>query len=364
MHLVAETATLADAVQQAARIAPNKGAAFDKAAGILFDFIEVDGTDKLLIRSTNLESTFQRSIPLVERSLETPAPFRLPSAVLAAFLMTLPLGEGHVTELILDDRNTVEVKSGKTHAKFRTLNADDFPAFMIEPDFDKLLLVPDFARRVKQVAWCVARDTAPLTGIHLDGKGMIACDRSRAAQVPCAIPLDHPITAPLSVLSGALSATDEVRLTGIGDRLVIVSDADTIVTSTIYPEKYPDIDRLWAQTDACDQRVEFDAKEMLSVLSRILTLCRNERYPVMELTFTAEAMLLSMDVEDLGMVDDEVPCTTNFTEAFEMRFTPTNFVDALGAMSSSTLVFQRIPTRPIKLFDNDGFSTVMMPRRK
>lgn len=356
-----ESANLADAVQQAARIAPSKGAAFDKAQGILFDLLE---GGNLRIRSTDLESTFERIIPVLELPMLAPKPFRLPSAVLSAFLMQLPLGDGHVVDLGLSDPATVEVKSGKTEAKFRTLDPTMFPEFLIEYDYDDLLVVPDFAKRVKQVAWCVARDTAPLTGIFLDGKGMIACDRSRAARVPCAIPLDHSITAPLSALSGVLNATDEVRLTGVGDRLVIVPDADTVVTSTIYPEKYPDVERLWKQTAVCDQQVDFDAKEMLSVLGRILTLCRNERYPVMALTFCEEAMVLDMDVEDLGQVTDEVPCTTNFTEPFEMRFTPTNFVDALSVVGSATLRFQRDPLKPIRLFDGDGFSTIMMPRRK
>lgn len=362
MFLVTETATLADAVQQAARIAPNKGAAFDKAAGILFDVVE---DQKLRLRSTDLETTFERTIPLVEAPVLAPEPFRLPSAVLSAFLMQLPLGDGHVAELGLSDPSTVEVKSGKTKAQFRTLDPSSFPDFSVEVDVDRLLLVPDFAKRVKQVAWCVARDTAPLTGIHLDGKGMIACDRSRAARVPCDIALDHAITAPLSSLSGVLSASDEVRLGGVGDRLIIVPDPDTVATSTIYPDVYPDVERLWKQTLECDQEVEFDAKEMLSVLSRILTLCRNERYPVMTLTFCDEAMALNMDVEDLGMVDDEVPCTTNFAEPFEMRFTPTNFVEALGVIGgTATLRFQRNALRPIRLFDDDQFSTVMMPRRK
>ena len=87
-------------------------------------------------------------------------------------------------------------------------------------------------------------------------------------------------------------------------------------------------------------------------------------YPVMALTFCEEAMVLDMDVEDLGQVTDEVPCTTNFTEPFEMRFTPTNFVDALSVVGSATLRFQRDPLKPIRLFDGDGFSTIMMPRRK
>lgn len=361
-YLVAETGNLADAVQQAARVAPNKGAAFDKAAGILFTVLD---DLKLMIRSTDLESTFERVIPLLETSVTPVEPFRLPSAVLSSFLMQLPLGDGNVAELGLSDRATVEIKSGKTNAKFRTLEAGMFPTFSISYEYDKLLVVPDFAKRVKQIAWCVARDTAPLTGVHLDGQGMIACDRSRAARVPCAIPLDHPITAPLSALSGVLNATDEVRLTGIGDRLVIVPDRDTVVTSTIYAEKYPDVAALWNQTKACDQQVEFDPREMLSVLSRILVLCHEERYPVMQLTFCDEAMVLDMDVEDLGQVVDEIPCTTNFTEPFEMRFTPTNFRDSLAAIGgNATIVFQRDPYRPIRLFDNDGFSTVMMPRRK
>jgi DNA polymerase III sliding clamp (beta) subunit (PCNA family) len=359
--LLVETATFADAVQQAARVAPSKGAAFDKAAGILFEVV-ADGT-ALRIRSTDLESTFERTIPLVEGMFDAPV-FRLPSQVLAGFLMQLELGDGFNTEITLDDSSRVAIQSGTTHAKFRTIDPESFPRVEVDPDFDSFVAVPEFAKRVKQVAWCVARDTAPLTGVYLNGKGMVACDRSRAAQVPCVIPLDHPITAPLTALSGVLSATDEVRLGGVGDRLVIVPEPETIITSTIYTERYPDVDRLWASTAACTERVEFDPKEMLSVLSRILVLCRGERYPVMTLSFAKHAMVLDMEVEDLGQVTDEVPCSTNFDEMFVMRFTPTNFVDALGAMNYGKLAFERNPAKPIKLWDDDGFETIMMPRRK
>ena len=61
--IVFENAILADAVNKAARVSPTKGAAFDKAAGIVFDVEPQKRT--AFVRSTDLEVSFEQEIPIL-----------------------------------------------------------------------------------------------------------------------------------------------------------------------------------------------------------------------------------------------------------------------------------------------------------
>jgi DNA polymerase III sliding clamp (beta) subunit (PCNA family) len=229
-----------------------------------------------------------------------------------------------------------------------------------------MALVADLAAKVKQVGFAVGDERgSPLSGVHMDGTRLLACNKHVAARVPLEIPVAKAITAPLASLSGALKRADEILMGSIGQRLVLMPDEDTTISSVLIEGNYPDTDKLWAMTKPADQQVEFDAAEALSVLARILVLCKTDQYPTCSVTFTEGAMVLDMEVPDLGRVTDEVSCKSIIDESYTIKFSPRELRDVFtAAVGTVQMFYQRDAMKAVRVDGYGDFSSVLMPKWK
>ena len=355
-----ETSDLADAVTRANSIAPVRGAAFDKAAGIEF---EVGMDHPLVIRATDLEQTYlQRMKPT---DLEGSGRFRLPSKVISGFIRTLD--PSTQVRLEVGDKGRVSVTSETTEAVLVPIGGDSFPRVGHYPTPSEMAEAADFATCVKQVAWCTHRDKAPLTGVYLDGKMAVGCDGTKLAEVLCAVELDRPIAAPLTGMAGALTKGAEVRLAAGKNRLVVMPDDDTEITSVLYAEEYPKVDAIRGFVSGTTHTVELPAKGLLERLNRMLVLCPNERYPLVELTFHPNHLKLVMVVPDMGAMSDELGYASDEIDMVphQIDFTPDILVSACNASSTSNIELGFVhgdKLKPIHITDGNGLSVVAMPR--
>lgn len=356
-----ETATIADAVGKAARIAPSKGVAFDKSAGIV---LEIEpGSGIVVLRASNLEVTYREEVRALEVGDEA-ARWRLPSELFADVLAGLPIGSGASTSLTADPKSGwIHLKSGRRRSRFSQIHGD-FPEF---PKFDDtgLEAVPDFAMRVKQAAWAADKAQPPWSGVHIDGETITATDRYRLVRVPCAVPIEQPITVPMTILTPILRDTMMTRLKAEERRLLLMPDEYTQITSAIFDATYPTKERLEgvARKDFMAQ-IELDRQEFLDTLSAMLVMVKSERYPRMHMDFHAGELQLFMQVPDKGEIEDTIEVAYS-GEDFHIEVTPQYLTHALNASSRPkvTMKFGPLPTQNLGISDSDDYHAWIMPRQ-
>lgn len=362
MLIEIETAAFADATAKAARVAPTKGAAFDKAAGLMLEFDPHSPDRPVTVKSTDLESTFLTRLPAQKGSGDASA-WRLPAGLLAGFLSQLPMGPGS-TVTLSDKQDKISLKSGRTRANIHTIDASSFPRFAWF-DGSELKAVSNLAQCLQQVAWAVDSDGGTVIGgVHIDGKRLVACDRTKLAEIPCVVSIDDPITVPLQALAGTMRNTAEIKVRATDKRLLLMTDQDTQATSRIYAEPFPSLDSLRSRVEQNPHSIEVSVEAFSAVLKRQMVLCRGERYPSVKMTLGDGVISIEMDVPDLGTMEDEFDCKGGSLVSTVILFSPTLLVSALGAARTPivTLTYDG-PLHPVAVVDGAGYRCIAAPMR-
>jgi DNA polymerase III sliding clamp (beta) subunit (PCNA family) len=329
-------ATLAAALERAAKLAPTKGVAFDKAAGIVVD-IDPE-SESVALRATNLEIYYREEVKDVASYGDEKVSWRFPAHLLNGIVSGLPLDK-EVTFRQEDDR-LIHISCGKKKAKLRLLPSDLYPVWDRVTD-ENLKPAPGFAARIAQVAWAVDAQTVPFAGINLDGTHLNATDKYQAARVPCEVPLDGPVTVPLAVLTPVLkglpgeitmAATEESLLLTVGDEIEVIC--------SLYAAAYPDLGAALRKDFA--YVVEVERETLRDAIASMLVLVKNERYPRMSFDFDGDVVALFMGVQETGDMSDEVPITyvgDAPSGTFSIKFTPEYLLNALDGAKSKKVTW-------------------------
>jgi DNA polymerase III sliding clamp (beta) subunit (PCNA family) len=332
-----DAATFADALNKASRVAPNKGAAFDKAAGIMF--IVTPGSP-MVVYATDLDTTYRQEVPMLSCEGEA-AVWRLPSALIAGTVASLPLGEGSVVKLANRGDNWVYVQSGEFTAKIATLRADDYPSLVnLDLSIPPMSAAQEFASKVAQVSWAVAKSAgSSLGGVYIDGSRLWATDKYVLASVPCEVPLPDPVVAPLFTLGGLLANATDVRLRANDRRLEMSLDQETTATSRLIDERYPDLAPLLR--DEFFGEVEFSRSEFLERIDRILVLATGHAARLgLLIDGDSQQIVFDMDIDQVGRMRDSIPFTGDFTEKAELFFDPTRIRNAVDGSKARRIKVQ------------------------
>lgn len=360
---VFETATIADAIRAADRVAPSKGAAFDKSSGIVIDLDPSQGT--VVVRATNGEIYHMAWIDTVE--LEgVPVTWRFPSAIFSGIMASLPIGSGK--NVTLEDKidgpsRSVALSTGRTKCKFMLIDHDYYPSWTVF-DPDTLYPAKDFGGRIAQVEWAAAKTEIPISGVYLDGEWAASTNRYQAARVPLLIPdLAAPVTIPGGILGSILKQTGEVRIGVDGNTLMIMPDEHTQIRTVIYDGKYPNIKRIM-QTDYPNQ-VKVRKSDLLEVINRAANFAGASRTPKLRMFFGNEEVACMMQDQEIGFIGDvvEVPsqCVHDRTE---VRFTPKNIVDAISSSPNEEVTIGYDLAKPggiIHVNGGSGYDAWVMP---
>lgn len=356
-----ETATLSAAIQKAARVAPSKGVAFEKTAGIIIEIDPRNLDHPITVKSTDLEVTYLEWVDFLGM-LTGGGSWRLPSMTLAGILAGLPVASTVTLSSDTDD-GLVTIQCGKTKAKLPQIAGTPFMDW--EPfKPDELVEVAGFASRVGQVSWACDRSNVPFTGIHIDGEHLTATDRYRLARVPCKVPVTEAITVPLDVISPMLKHLGDAKLKATERKFLLMPNEHTQVTSVIFDAKYPDVTKVmrfdYPQIATCA------VDDLKTVITRMLVLVRGERYPIMRLTIGNEVIRIFMNVEGVGEMEDEVAIAGAVHEPYEVFFTPTNFLDGLSNGAKPQINYHYDPDKPLSFAyfeDGDGYESWIVPRK-
>lgn len=356
-----DTATIAEAVSRAARVAPTKGAAYDKASGVLIE-VRPESDSRLRIKATDLEVSYWQRVQVLEIGDEA-VDWRFPAGILAGILAGFPTDSGSKTKFTqTDDSDDVIITCGRRKSRLRVIR-DDFPKIKL---FDPETLTPvsGFAKRISQVAWAVHPDSAPLSGVHIDGENLVACDRIRLVFMPCEVPLAEPVTVPLGPLVGLLKGANDVRVAADENRLMLMPDDDTQMTAIVYQSAYPNVGAIRRD----EYRGEFTVKKSLfaDALGGMLVLVKTERYPRVRLDITNDRLDLSMRVDEVGLMEDvldiaggELPDNPPFT----IWFSPQNLLSAINNSVEDEVKIQYGPgdLAPVHVTDSSGYDCWLMP---
>lgn len=354
-----EAGTLADAVTKAARIAPSRSSpTFDKANGIL---LERDG-DQLCISATDLSCSYSHLIGVLEMPDEI-FRVRVPSDIFSGLMSNLPAGSGH--EIRLEFDGALQVDAGRTQTTLRTLPAESFPNVR-RFDEEGLATVERFSQRVKQIAWATSKKDIPLTGIFVDGEVLGACDRFRVATVPCPMPVESPVSAPLAPLTAVLRNVEDIEVRVTERCFEIVPAEDVQLTSALYALPYPDIRKAMPKGDDLICTLRFERDHFREAVSRMLAFVKADDNPQMTLTFSEEAINLDIVLPDVGELHDQIDCSDGPDEPIAMRFTPAMLSSILsnGARESMSLAMDGNPMHPVRISDASGFLAWVMPVAK
>lgn len=354
-----ETATLADAISQAARFAPTKGSALDRSAGIVLAIVPGEAA---VVRSTDLSVFYRHTLTPISTRGEA-AIWRAPSGLLAAVLSGLPMQLGSTVTLAdKDDDGFLYIRCGGVKAKVRTIDSNlAFPTW--EPfDLAGMGVVEHLADRLAQVGWCTEKKGVDvLTGIHIDGSYLWATNRNEAVRVPLACPVARPITAPLQVVQSVVKDYPEIRVR-VGARLELSPDPDVQLELGLYEGAYPAIEGFLEAV--LPYSFAIAKGPVLEAIDRLLVIVEGERYPVLKVEFEAEGLLrLTMDDPDRGRLIEEIAVPA--VDAFTFFVTPLSLRWLLSSTRQPEVWFHHSadPFGQYRITDDLGFVAAAMPRR-
>lgn len=361
MRVVFENATIADSISKAARVAPTKGEAFDKASGILMTLDPEENT--VTLRSTNLQVFYLEVVDAIE--VDSEATWRFHASTIAAVVAKLPIGSGKNVSFE-QKGGEIHMKSGRTTAKFRAMDASYFPKW--EPfDPDKLEMVPDLGARIQQVEWAAMEgNEAIYAGIHLDGEHVMATDRIRMAVAPCeAEPIYKPITIPAGILKPVMTNLRDVAV-GIDEGMfLLMPDVSTQLRTRIYDKDYPNIKPLLARE--LPQSVKFRKQALLEIIERAEIFAQRDRSPKMTFIIGKGEIAVMCADADMGLLGDAIELDGQCDHPrHRVMFTPKNLKEALNAAPSDEVEFQyntEEPTKPIRIDGGSGYVALVMPRK-
>lgn len=360
---VFETATLVDAIAKANRVAPVKGAGADMAAGIVIVVDPLSLTEQVVVMATDLEVSFRQVVSVLEVGDE-PATWRVPAGLCHGLMGTLNMESGSQTMIADNDGVYLHFRSGKTKAKLRLI-VGEYPKIPTYKPQD-LPIVQNLAKRLKQVSWATRKKgDGILSGVHMDGEYLVATDASKSAIVPCVVPIEHPVTAPLADIASLIKNTGEVRMRARDTYLEVSPDIYTQTTSRLLAgQDYPNFRQI-LDYDKYNGSVTVNAESLKSALERMLVITKAEKMPVTTIKIGLNVMHLEMEEPEVGKIADEIECTGGSTEEFLMSFTPQNLADAVNASGRPTVILDYGPTSHnlVRVRDDNEFVSVLTPRR-
>jgi DNA polymerase III sliding clamp (beta) subunit (PCNA family) len=363
-----ETATIADAIRRAARIAPGKaGHAFDKAAGI---FMEINPKDDVqcLVRATNIEA-FHTEIIATVGSEGEPARWRLPSMLMANIVGNLPPKSGSTVKFTQEDRK-IRITTGKMRASMNLIDNESYPDWEMF-DGSELTMVGGLGGRVGMVEWAASGDNSPpLCGVYLDGEWAVATDRYKLARVPCKIEnLPRPIIIPSGILGQALKTMGDTGVMATANQLLLAPDDYTQLRLAMYDAKYPPVERIFdTQYEAV---VEVMKTELLEKVQQANQYAGAERNPMLRTFWGKGEIAVMMENAEVGIIGDVVECPGFLDHArVEIKFTPKNLTDALSNAPESKVKIhygyteEGLKTPTIKIDGGAGYQAWVMKRQE
>jgi len=353
--VIFETAVIQSSISKATRVAPTKGSAFDKSAGIILE-IQPEADYPVVTMATDTQTFYMEWLNVLHVEGDA-ATWRLPSEALDLILGKMPVGSGcQVTMERAPDG--IKITSGKKRGTLYVMKHDDYPT-MTAFDPEDLVDAPGLIEKMMQVEWAADKSgAAPLGYIRLDGKTARATDRNRLAVASLEFPCDvEEILVQAKTITRVLGKNTSPKV-GVKDgMLFLMPDDHTQIKTLTYEGGYPNLDRLLKRDKP--QMIKLRKKDLLDVMEAALTVVGSERYPSMDLHLGREQIAASLANKSYGLFGDvlDVPGQADHPR-FKLSITPQLLMDALNNAPDDVVLFGYDPDKkrdPLYVNGGSGF---------
>lgn len=363
---------LSRSFDMANRIAPTaKGAAWDKAAGMLFE-IETDGTARVI--STNLEVSSNMVFKCLSMTnpIEEKIAWRMSSIILSSFVKKLQ-DEIRVTH---DETNSVLIfRSGESKLTVPLIPSGDYPVLSQPPTDSPPVDGASLSELASRVMWAcdqTNRGGSVLTGLHADGDYIVGCRHEGMSLLEAPLDIKEPITFQARELIGLLKGYDNVKISADDGRIFLwLSDTDWVSANLII-EKYPKFKSLRRENHYGTVRVDRSLiSECMDRMSIVAAADRGD-IPKVCLTITKDNLHLKMEIRDVGESEESIPVIGGPDEPFSIYFSLGLITEAIRNSDGSHFDFSfGIDDEPsggsgmssCLISDETGWEATLMPRR-
>jgi len=353
-------ALLHEALNRAAKIAPTKGNAMDRAGGIQIEF----KLDEAHIRATDLDVTFYQRIPVV--SVEQECTIRL-SLVVPTFVASLSMDKDQVIRFHRTDGHKIIVQYGKTRTKATipeiTGEYPNVPWY----EYDEMSEAAELADKIASVAWAVEADAQGiLSGVKIDGEWLEGLSSKNAARIRCDVVSEEPVVAALKTLVPLIRGGSRMRMRTLPGRLVVALDETTQVTSTTVLGQWPNlVERL--EKFEFPNSITIRKTRLTEALKRVISFIRNDRLPTVMVTFTSDSVDVVLTGAMNGDVQDScaMSARSGSEEDVTFIFNPNWILEAIDTFPGASVQIDfNSALQPIRLSEpSTSYEAYVMPMR-
>ena len=330
-------------------------------------FLETEGTQRLLLRSTNLELGIQTQIEI--QVVET-GNCNVNGRLLASIVRRLP-----DEPIIFSEKDgKLEITAGTVELSLPLYNKEDFPILPQVPEEHIKLPVQTLDTLIRNTIFSVSRDeTKPaLMGIlfefNEDSVNAVATDSSRLAfiqeDLADAFSQNHKAIVPTSSVTEIFRSlpTKGEAVIGISDDQLIVAYDDTIFSSRLINAEFPQYRLLFPKEQPISINVR--RQTLLASVERAALLQTEDNQPII-LDVQDGVLELSTPPSSIGHFREQITVEhagENGKAAYSARF----LQDMLKASKEESLTFQfNGDFRPavFKKQESDKHLYIIMPIR-
>lgn len=335
--VVFETATLIEAVRRAGSLAPTKGAAFDKAAGITLEVLP--GEKEVLFRATDDITFMTHWVKPTSIEVSTDTVWRLPSGPFSGVASKLrPSGQ----TLLEQDGNGLNLTSGRTKVRLQLMDPKTYPRWDVF-DEDELVPIESIGTAIRSVQWA-ANDSVDgaIDGVHFDGEYAVATNRYRVCRYPMKIgglPEGGITIAPQSAKSIA-EMKGEVRFGTDGHQAFFMPDDDTQIRATMYGDQFPEPKMVYSveYTD----KIHLQAPDFIRMIDLTDQIMAGDRStPSLRFYIGKQQIAVIAANDEVGQVRDilDVPGQATHDHRVEIKVSPVELSKALNNGEGNNVTF-------------------------
>ena len=210
----------------------------------------------------------------------------------------------------------VNIVYGESESSMQVLNADDFPAIEVQITEKRIeLLTKDLKDLIAKTTFCCAQDDsrpvlkgvlirtndANITFTALDGYRMAVCKKELKSAVG-----DMRIICPgrtLNEIGRMLGADEETIEIFIQQNMLLVSIADTVLTSRLYEGEFVNVANIVPKE--VTSRIEVETKALEESVERAAVLARTDKNSIVTFDIREESMNVSSNTS-IGRVNESV----------------------------------------------------------
>lgn len=365
--VVLETASFADCISKAARVAPGPtGTVEDKSSGIL---IEIDpANSSVIVKATDIAIFYTEWVDplLIEGDAVT---WHCPSKLLNGFVSSLPIGSGKNLTLS-SDGSMLDLVSGRAKAKFNLIEKNGYPKW--DPfDEESMSDVPNLGERIKQVEWAASKHE-PALGLRITGEYLIGTDRYRLVQVPLKIEnFDKPITIPAKVLTGILKNIGDTKIKVANRALFVTPDEHSQARTVVIDLPFPDSALARLSSFVYQETVKVEKEAFVNAVTRCNEIRGKDPFPKMKIILGRSELACYMSDDELGHIGDviELPGQADHKRC-ELVVGPNFIKEALSHAPNAVISMSYTPwpiadiakAPPIMIDGGSGYKVWIMQR--